>query len=79
MPSNKQTFQPLFTFWLALLLLFIVSIAQAAQVDKLLEQAEKGSAKAQTDLGVVYKLGKGVQKAVKNINEKIYNQYWKYK
>ena len=62
MPSKKQTFQLLFTFCFALPLLCLVSIAQAAQIEKLLEQAEKGSVKAQTELGLVYELGKGIQK-----------------
>ena len=53
---KKRIFLPLITSCFALLL-FLVSITQAAQTDKLIEQAEKGSFKAQTELGIVYELG----------------------
>ena len=62
MPSNKQTFQLTITFCFTIAILFIVSISQAARIDRLLEEAGKGSAKEQAELGVAYELGKGVEK-----------------
>ncbi len=60
MRNNNRAIRPLITFCLVLPLLLFISLAQAAQIEKLLEQAEKGSAKSQTELGFVYELWKGV-------------------
>jgi TPR repeat protein len=62
MHDKNLALVPLLTFCFGTALLFLATFTQAAQLDKLLEQAENGSVKAQTDLGVVYELGKGTQK-----------------
>ena len=62
MHNKNLALGPLFTFCFALAILYLAPPTQAAQIDKLIEQAEKNSVKAQTELGWVYEQGKGIQK-----------------